>query len=87
MGKTRYAVIYRRPNGKYLARIRNRLGNLSKAFSALDAAHRWRCDTLSDLENGRAVVLGGEVVTVAEAERQWTAPGFEEASTLERMKP
>ena len=70
MGKTRYAGIYRRPNGKYLARIRNRFRNLSKAFAALDAAHRWRRDTLSDLENGRAVVIDGEVLTTAEAERR-----------------
>lgn len=70
MGKTRYAGIYRRPGGKYLARIRNRYGNLSRAFTDLDAAYRWRRDTLSDLENGRAVMLDGEAVSVEEAERR-----------------
>jgi len=87
MGKTRYAGIYRRPNGKYLARIRNRFGNLSKAFTALDAAHRWRRDTLADLENGRAVVLDGEVVTVAEAESQRRkAAGRTLADLIDRFK-
>lgn len=70
MGKTRYAGIYRRPNGAYLARIRNRYGNLSKAFTDLDAAYRWRRDTLSDLENGRSVVVDGEVLSTEEAERR-----------------
>ncbi|MCB0066024.1 MAG: tyrosine-type recombinase/integrase [Caldilineaceae bacterium] len=70
MGKTRYAGIYRRPGGKYLARIRNRYGNVSKAFTDLDGAYRWRRDAMSDLENGRAVVLEGEVVGVEEAERR-----------------
>lgn len=70
MGKTRYAGIYRRPKGKYLARIRNRFGNLSKAFTDLDAACRWRRDTLSDLENGRSVVVDGEVLSTEEAERR-----------------
>lgn len=70
MGKTRHAGIYRRPGGKYLARIRNRFGNISKAFTDLDGAYRWRRDAMSDLENGRAVVLEGEVVGIEEAERR-----------------
>jgi integrase len=70
MGKTRYAGIYRRPNGHYLARVRNRFGNLSKAFTDLDAAYRWRRDTLSDLENGRAEVVDGETLTTEEAQRR-----------------
>lgn len=70
MGKTRYAGIYRRPNGKYLARIRNRYGYLSKAFTDLDAANRWRRDTLSDLENGRAEIVDGAVLSAKEAERR-----------------
>ena len=70
MKKTRYAGIYRRPNGKYLARIRNRFGTTSQAFTDLDAANRWRRNTLSDLEHGRAELVDGEVLTAEEAARR-----------------
>lgn len=70
MAKTRYAGICRRPGGKYLARIRKRYGNVSRAFTDLDAAYRLRRDTESDLQQGRAVVLDGEVVSMEEVERR-----------------
>jgi hypothetical protein len=43
---------------------------VSRAFTDLDAAYRLRRDTESDLQQGRAVVLDGEVVSMEEVERR-----------------
>ena len=87
MGKTRYAGVYRRTNGKYLARIRNRFGNVSQAFTDLDAAYRWRRDTLSDLENGRAKIVDGEVLSAEEVERRRrTASGRTLSDLIDRFE-
>ena len=70
MTKTRVRGVYKHKSGGYIARHRKSGVSLSRTFASLASAERWKLQTINGLDNGDLLILNGELVSRAEAEKK-----------------